>query len=257
MNPHDQPQGNQQVPQQPQYNQAGQNQPTPPPQGAQNPGQAAGPTQYVYVTRPHEPEQPQMSEEQRRRHEDAKRQFPDLNLSEGEFIISAVDRHIIGLLQIWALVGVVLVVIVGVVYFLAGAGGNVEGATEVLPIEILAIPGFLLAVLTLIFGGIATSIYQANRFFLTNESVIQQIQDGLFAKREQTVSLANIEDASYTQHGLLPHILNYGMIRLSTEGDETTYRFNYASRPRKTVNILNNAVEAFKNGRPVTTAAED
>jgi hypothetical protein len=46
-------------------------------------------------------------------------------------------------------------------------------------------------------------------------------------------------------------MLNYGSIRLSTEGDETTYRFAYVANPRAEIAQLNNAVEAFKNGRPV------
>lgn len=91
-----------------------------------------------------------------------------------------------------------------------------------------------------------------NRFFLTNESVIQEIQISLFSKREQTVSLMNIEDSSYSQKGILQTLFNYGSIRLSTEGDETTYRFNYVADPKNQVAVLNNAVEAFKNGRPVT-----
>jgi hypothetical protein len=91
----------------------------------------------------------------------------------------------------------------------------------------------------------------SNQFFLTNESVIQEIQVSLFARREQTVSLSNIEDASYHQHGILQTLLNYGSIRLSTEGDETTYRFYYVANPRREIAILNNAVEAFKNGRPI------
>ena len=40
-------------------------------------------------------------------------------------------------------------------------------------------------------------------------------------------------------------------MRLSTEGQETTYRFNYVERPKEQVAIVNNAVESFKNGRPV------
>jgi hypothetical protein len=94
-------------------------------------------------------------------------------------------------------------------------------------------------------------VYTNNKFFLTNESVIQELQYSLFARREQTVSLVNIEDASYRQEGLLPTLLNYGSIRLSTEGDETTYRFRYVANPKKEIALLNNAVEAFKNGRPI------
>lgn len=209
--------------------------------------------QIVYMTRPHDPVKPPLSEDQLKRHEESKRKYPFLNLSEGEFVISAVARHPIGLLQIWAVAGLVLLLIFGAVFLLSGGGSNsaVPGAQQAVSPQLLAIPAVLLAALTLLFAFIATSIYNANKFFLTNESVIQQIQEGLFAKREQTVSLANIEDASFNQHGIMPHLFNYGLLRLSTEGDETTYRFSYASRPQKQIAILNNAVEAFKNGRPV------
>ncbi|MEI6850578.1 MAG: PH domain-containing protein, partial [Candidatus Saccharibacteria bacterium] len=82
-------------------------------------------------------------------------------------------------------------------------------------------------------------------------SVIQEIQLSLFSKNEQTVSLANIEDASYIQENFIQQLFDYGSIRLSTEGDETTYRFNYVASPKQHIAKLNNAVEAFKNGRPV------
>lgn len=207
--------------------------------------------QFVYVTRPHEPIQPELSAEQRQKHEESKKRYPYLNLSEGEFVIIAVHRHIIGLLQIWAVVGIVIALVFLAIYALAGGTLTGENGQPLYSPQVLAVPAVLIAALALLFGFIATSIYNANRFFLTNESVIQLIQVGLFSRKEQTVSLANIEDASYNQHGIIPHLFNYGLLRLSTEGDETTYRFNYASRPQKTIAILNNAVEAFKNGRPV------
>ncbi|MDB5182137.1 MAG: hypothetical protein JWP13_900 [Candidatus Saccharibacteria bacterium] len=210
------------------------------------------PQQYVYVTRPHEPLQPVLSEEQKRKHEASKKKYPFLNLSEGEFVISAVDRHFIGLFQIWAVVGTVIALLFLSTYAFAGGAFTDETGQPILSPAVMAIPAILLTALALLFGFVATSIYNANKFFLTNESVIQLIQVGLFSKREQTVSLANIEDASYNQHGIVPHMFNYGLLRLSTEGDETTYRFNYASRPQKQIAILNNAVEAFKNGRPVS-----
>ena len=147
-----------------------------------------------------------------------------------------------------------MAIVFAIAFALAGGnGGNGSGLSP----EVMAIPAALVSGLILLFAFIATGIYNANKFFLTNESVIQLIQTGIFAKKEQTVSLSNIEDASYQQHGLLPHMLNYGMLRLSTEGDETTYRFSYASNPQKQIAVLNNAVEAFKNGRPVTGENEE
>jgi hypothetical protein len=115
----------------------------------------------------------------------------------------------------------------------------------------ILLSGGLLTLLFLIGGYVAVWVYLSNRFYLTNESVVQEIQVSLFSKHEQTVSLSNIEDASYRQTGFLQSLLDYGSIRLSTEGDETTYRFNYVSNPKQEIATLNNAVEAFKNGRPV------
>ena len=109
----------------------------------------------------------------------------------------------------------------------------------------------LFIVLVLIGIYVTYSIYTNNKFFLTNESVIQEIQTGIFSKHEQTVNLSNIEDASYTQNGIIQQMFDYGSIRLSTEGDETTYRFSYVAGPKKHIATLTNAIEAFKSGRPI------
>jgi hypothetical protein len=63
--------------------------------------------------------------------------------------------------------------------------------------------------------------------------------------------LSDIEDTSYAKNGIFQQIFDYGSIRLSTIGDETTYRFSYVANPEKYLAKLNNAVEAFKNGRTV------
>lgn len=208
--------------------------------------------QVVYMTRAVDPHQQDIPPEVKGKHEESVRRFPHLNLSEGEFVISAVKRHPIGLVSIWAVVVVaVLIIFIGFPIllnssaFLGGRGlspGAVISGGMVL----------LLATVLFILGGIiATVIYQANRFYLTNESVIQHIQTSLFTKKDQTISLANIEDASYRQKGIIQTLLNYGAIRLSTEGEETTYRFNFVANPKKEIDRLNNAVESFKNFRPV------
>lgn len=202
----------------------------------------------MYYTRPLEPQQPLLTPEIRRRHEESKRQYPHLNLSEGEYVISDVRRHPIGLIQIWAIVILAVGAILGMAAMvIAGA----DSLSMTIPPTVLAGGAFLLSLLVITGGYIGAHVYRANRFYLTNESVIQNIQQSLFTNREQTVSLANIEDASYYRKGVVQSMLNYGSIRLSTEGDETTYRFPYASDPGRQIAILNNAVEAFKNGRPV------
>ncbi|MFZ1301683.1 MAG: PH domain-containing protein [Candidatus Microsaccharimonas sp.] len=205
----------------------------------------------VHITRPISPEKAVISAEDKRRHDESKLMYPTLNLSAGEFVVSAVRRHPIGLIIPLGLgtilIGLTLGVLLNYDAFaeaLALTGSAAEVAT-------VAIPLLLFCVLIGLGMFITWYVYVSNKFFLTNESVVQEIQHTLFSRLEQTVSLSSIEDASFTQVGILQHIFNYGDIRLSTEGDETTYRFSYVASPRDHVSTLNDAVEAFKNGRPV------
>jgi uncharacterized membrane protein YdbT with pleckstrin-like domain len=209
--------------------------------------------QVVYMTRAVDPHQQEISPDIQQKHEESTQKYPYLNLSEGEFVISAIKRHPIGLLSIWAVVAAgVALIFVGASFLLMNT--NTFFGQSLSP-SALASAGLVLlltAVLFVLGGIIATVIYEANRFYLTNESVIQHIQTSLFSRKDQTISLANIEDASYRQRGILQSVLNYGAIRLSTEGEETTYRFNLVANPKREVDMLNNAVEAFKNYRPVS-----
>jgi hypothetical protein len=54
--------------------------------------------QVVHLSRAVEPVEQPISPEVKKRHDESMRAFPHLNLSDGEFIISAVRRHPIGLL---------------------------------------------------------------------------------------------------------------------------------------------------------------
>lgn len=205
----------------------------------------------VHMSRPIDPEKPVISEATKAKHARSNELYPNLNLSDGEYVISAVRRHPIGLV-LPLLVGVLLISIAFTILF------NFDLAIQFLKINSDSVsfstilpPTITFVAFIVVATYITYYIYTNNRFFLTNESVIQEIQTGLFSKLEQTVSLSNIEDASFTQIGILQQILNYGSIRLSTEGDETTYRFSYVANPKYHIAILNNAIEAFQNGRPV------
>jgi uncharacterized membrane protein YdbT with pleckstrin-like domain len=203
-----------------------------------------------HMTREIEPEKRPVSNKLQERHEQSKLQYPFLNLSEGEVVILNLQRHPIGLFLPLFAGGIVLAVLTAVLVLYPADAAD------------YGLPGFGLAslILGLLMGlvGIGTYIavwiYLQNQFFMTNESVIQEIQHSLFSRHEQTVSLGSIEDASFKKSGILQTILDYGTIRLSTEGEETTYQFPFVANPRRQVAILNNGVEAFKNGRPVELA---
>ncbi len=204
------------------------------------------PQQVVHVSHAVEPAEPVMSAQSIKRHEDSATRYPLLNLSKEEFVISEVRRHWIGLIVPIFVAGVLGLIVIG---FLVAYPAFVP--TNNPPLSSVVLPALLLLLLIGLGAYIVVWVYQNNRFYLTNESVIQENQVSLFSHNEQTVSLSNIEDASYTQSSVFELLFNYGSIRLSTEGDETTYRFNHVSDPKQQIALLNNAVEAFKNGRPV------
>lgn len=205
------------------------------------------PTHVVHMTRAIDPVDPVISPEVVAKHDESMRKYPVLNLSRGEYVISMVQRHPIGLVAPLGICAFLLfLVMVGLGLYPSFAESN-----DLPTVDQLLVPASLFMLLIAIGGYITAWVYLQNKFFLTNESVIQEIQTSLFAHHEQTVSLSNIEDASYRQTGLIQSLFNYGSIRLSTEGDETTYRFHYVANPKDQIAVLNNAVEAFKNGRPV------
>ena len=210
-------------------------------------------TPIVHVSRSFSPVNQPVPPEIQKRHEESVRKYPQLNLSEAEYVIVEVNRHPIGIFQIWAVV-LALVAAFSAVFGLLAKADGISDAVSLLGGGAVASAALLMLVFLvfIIIGGLVlTHVYSNNHFFLTNESVIQEIQTTLFSRHEQTVSLANIEDASYQQSGIIQSLFNYGTLRLSTEGDETTYRFTFAANPKHRIAVLNNAVEAFKNGRPI------
>lgn len=208
-------------------------------------------SQAVHMVRPSEPDKQVISDAVMLKHNRSKQVYPSLNLSDGEYVISAVKRHPIGLF-VPVSVGIFLIALAFSALFnfdLVILAFQLN--SDSVNFSLFVVPIILFILLVIVGTYVFYHIYTSNRFFLTNECVIQEIQTGLFTKLEQTVSLSNVEDASFTQIGIIQQIFDYGSIRLSTEGDETTYRFSYVSNPKYHIAILNNAIEAFRNGRPV------
>lgn len=212
--------------------------------------------QFVHMSRSVDPVKPTLPPELQQKHDDSVQQYPALNISEQEYVIAEVRRHPLGLLSV-VIVTALIVVAVYVIYFLysvflGGHSGDTSSIGVNLPTPAMLFVPFLILEALVILGGFMTSwVYRQNKFYLTNESVIQEIQTSLFSHDEQTISLANVEDVSFQQNGIFANIFGYGSIRMSTEGDETTYQFTFVAHPKDQAALLNNAVEAFKNGRPV------
>ena len=158
------------------------------------------------------------------RHERSKKDFPGLKLEEDEYVEFAFKRAKICLLMIWGctLMGLITALL-AVLLVLIWQPSMDEMGSNFLFIILLA----LVAVI-LISGAIASMIYHGNRLFITNKHAIQMIMTSPTSNSINIIDLSSIEDASFRQDGLLEKMFNYGTLRLSTVGDETTYTFKYS-----------------------------
>ncbi len=205
----------------------------------------------VHQSRPYEPDLGGISPELKKRHDESQRIFPNLNLSKAEYVILDIKRHPIGMLiPVVSTIVLIVILLTGLISYPMVV--EPDPVTDEIPgIGLVTVALLCLIIMVGVGGYLAVWVYLKNTFYLTNESVIQEVQTSVFSRHEQTVSLGSIEDASFKQNGILPSLLDYGTIRLSTEGDETTYRFQYVKNPKIQIATVNNAIESFKNGRPV------
>jgi uncharacterized membrane protein YdbT with pleckstrin-like domain len=110
--------------------------------------------------------------------------------------------------------------------------------------EIAGIFGFLSA-LSLVFGLIAAYIYSLNRMFLTNEHIVRIKQYGLVATDKKVISHLNIEDIKARQN-LVGRIFGYGLLTMSTEGQNATYEINFIKQPFDYVRIATDVRDDYQ-----------
>ncbi len=176
-----------------------------------------------------------------KKHDESVANYPELDIGASEYVVIDVERSIFGLVLIWGVVcAAFMAFIIGTVLI----SGSINGSPYVLLI------GFSLAVACFVGGLIATYVYNQNYFIVTSERVIANIQISPFARMNQNVELEHIEDCSYSQSGAFQTLLNYGSIRLSTVGDEHTYRFNFVRNPSEQFQVVNRVVQAVDEGEP-------
>lgn len=100
--------------------------------------------------------------------------------------------------------------------------------------------------LTMLLGGsIAAYIYSANRMFLTNEHIVRIRQDGLVATDKKVISHLNIEDIKARQN-LIGGILGYGLLTMSTEGQNATYEINFIKQPFEQVTLATDIRDEYQ-----------
>lgn len=210
------------------------------------PARPVAPT-VVHMSRPLEPLNEFIPPELQKKHDMSVQAYPKLDLSEHEYVVLCVRRHLIGLLGPIIAAAVLMCLVLTFIILLPdimsayGAAQSVSGS--------LLLGGVSIAALVVGGAYMVYWVYVNNTFFLTNESIIEKTQTTLFSSNVKSVSLADVVDVSYQQVGLFQTMLNYGTVQVGTKDDEVPYVFHYVRQPKSQASLIKDAVTSYKNGR--------
>jgi uncharacterized membrane protein YdbT with pleckstrin-like domain len=150
-------------------------------------------------------------------------------MQKDEQVIFELKRHPIGILIIYVMTGIVLVVLAVAVFGVAPSAVGETSKNQVLTFGGI---GFVIfALLCLLFNWVATVVYWGNRWILTDDSITQISQTGLFHKEASSLGLESLEDVTAEQNGVLSKLFGYGVLKAETAGHRSKFVFIYAPNP--------------------------
>jgi len=139
-----------------------------------------------------------------------------------------VHRHPIGIIMIYieALVGVGAVVAL-LILLSPSVLQNLSGQAYTLMMGIIILAIGLVAMILLL----ATYIYRQSRLVVSDKSLIQVIQRGLFIRKISRLSMSNVQDVQADHEGFLATIFNFGTLTVETAGEEDNFIFPLCPTP--------------------------
>lgn len=158
------------------------------------------------------------------RHDRSKKDFPFLKLEDDEYVEFAFTRAKVCLALIFGglAAGIIFILLAFLIVILNQQYVDEMGRNFMFVILTVLI------LMAIAISLVALMVYRGNRLFITNKHVIQMVMKSPVATSINMIDLQSIEDASFHQNGVLQKMFHYGIFRLSTVGDETTYTFDYS-----------------------------
>lgn len=92
---------------------------------------------------------------------------------------------------------------------------------------------------------IATSIYWQNRWIVTDDSITQITQDGLFGRRVSQLNMESLEDVTVDQRGIIQSMFNFGTLKAETAGEHSKFSFPFCPNPNMYARKILEVHESF------------
>lgn len=151
---------------------------------------------------------------------------PMVVLRPGERVICEIKRHPFGILSMYfsGLVAIVVAIVLA-----AFAPQIISTGTDISGVALVGAGIVIVGILLMLW--VATFVYWQNRWIITDDSITQITQDGLFGRRVSQLSMENLEDVTIDKSGIIQTMLNFGTLKAETAGERSKFMFPFCPDP--------------------------
>lgn len=169
---------------------------------------------------------------------------PLVVLRPGARVICEIKRHPFGILSMYVSGGIAIIIAIALAVLAPKIASNYMAfGTNLGPIAVAV--AVLAIVLISAMLWTATTIYWKNQWIVTDDSITQVVQDGLFGRRVSQLSMDNLEDITVDQEGFIQTMLNFGTLRAETAGERSKFVFPFCPNPNAYARKILEVHEAF------------
>lgn len=153
--------------------------------------------------------------------------------------LAEIHKHPFGIIAIYIQTGFALVAALTLIFLVLPSAVEDQQQATLVGVLFAAISIFIaIGVLAL-----TTYIYKQNRIIITDRNITQILQFGLFNRKVSQLNIVNVEDVTSVQSGVLPTMLNYGVLKIETAGEQSNFDFNYCPNSGYVAKVILDARE--------------
>lgn len=153
--------------------------------------------------------------------------------------LAEVHKHPFGIIIIYIQTFIAMVAAIGLLFFVVPSVlEDTDQALLVATLFTVVAVIFAMAVLA-----VSTFIYRQNRIIVTDRNITQILQFGLFSRKVSQLNIVNVEDVTSVQSGIIPTLLNFGVLKIETAGEQSNFDFNFCPNSGHVAKIILDARE--------------
>jgi len=170
-------------------------------------------------------------------------------INPNEKVLAVIKRHPFGIIKLYLSAVIGLIIAGGLLLFLMGDllpredNASLYAAIGVIAVVIV---GFMIIVML-----VSTIIYYKSKFVVTDRSISQTIQTGLFDRKISQLDIARSQDVTALKKGFIPTFLNYGQLLVETAGEQDNFRFDYCPNPDHYARLILDSRQNYLLGHKV------